>query len=147
MQWTAGRNAGFSEAAAGDLYCPPIDDEVYGFQQVNVQAQRDDRQSLWHRMRQMIATRKAQLALARGDVEFLDVEERSVLAFVRSDGGETVLAAHNLSAEPVEVALDLGEYAGSEAVDVLDGKPLSPVGEGAYALKLERHGYRWIRLG
>ena len=146
MQWTAGRNAGFSEADAETLYCQPIGDEVYGFQRVNVEAQRADGNSLWHRMRQMIATRKAQPALARGDVRFLDVENRAVLAFLRRHEGQTALAVHNLSDGPVEVALDLGEYAGAEAVDVLDGETLAPVGEGAYGLDLPRYGYRWVRL-
>ena len=147
MQWSAGRNAGFSDADAETLYCQPIDDKVYGFQLANVEAQRGDGKSLWHRMRQMIATRKAQPALARGNVRFLDVGNQAVLAFLRRHEGQTVLAAHNLSDKPVEAALDLGEYAGAGAVDVLDGEPLAPVGGGTYRLALPRYGYRWVRLG
>ncbi len=147
MQWSAAPNAGFSVAGAEDLYCEPLDDEVYGYERVNVAAQRADSRSLWQRMRQMIATRKGHPALARGKIRFLETENKAVLAFTRSQGRETVLAVHNLSDAPVAVALDLGEYEGSEAVDVLDTAVLSPVGEGAYALELERYGYRWIELG
>jgi maltose alpha-D-glucosyltransferase/alpha-amylase len=145
MQWSAGKNAGFSEAE--DLYCEPIDDEVYGYELVNVEEQRADSGSVWHRMRQMIATRKAQPALARGDVRFLDAREMAVLAFLRSHGGETVLAAHNLSADPVEFELDLGEFTGMVPMDLLDGDQLAPVGEGPYQLALPRYGFRWLRLG
>jgi len=147
MQWSAGRNAGFSLAEAEDLYCEPLDDEVYGYERVNVVAQRADSGSLWQRVRQMIATRKGHPALTRGEIRFLETENKAILAFTRSQGGETVLAVHNLSDEPVEVALDLGEYQGSEAVDVLDGAAPSPVGEGPYVLELERYGYRWMELG
>jgi maltose alpha-D-glucosyltransferase/alpha-amylase len=145
MQWSAGKNAGFSEAE--DLYCEPIDDEVYGYELVNVEEQQADSGSVWHRMRQMIATRKAQPALARGDVRFLDAREMAVLAFLRSHGGETVLAAHNLSADPVEFELDLGEFTGMVPMDLLDGDQLAPVGEGPYQLALPRYGFRWLRLG
>ncbi|MGD8902025.1 MAG: maltose alpha-D-glucosyltransferase [Anaerolineae bacterium] len=146
MQWSAGRNAGFSDADAETLYCQPIDDKVYGFQRVNVEAQRADGKSLWHRMRQMIATRKAQPALARGNVRFLAVGDRAILAFLRRHEEQTVLAVHNLSDKPVKTALDLGEYAGAEAVDVLDGELLELVGEGTYNLALSRYGYRWVQL-
>ncbi len=147
MQWSAGRNAGFSGAEFETLYCQPIDDEAYSYKRVNVEAQRAHGDSLWHRIRQMIATRKAQPALARGDVQFLDVEDRAVLAFLRGHEGQAVLAVHNLSAEPVQTALDLSGYAGYTAVDVLDRETLSPVGDGAYTLALPRYGYRWVRLG
>ncbi|MGD8473264.1 MAG: alpha-glucosidase C-terminal domain-containing protein, partial [Anaerolineae bacterium] len=59
---------------------------------------------------------------------------------------QTVLAVHNLSDKPVKTALDLGEYAGAEAVDVLDGELLELVGEGTYNLALSRYGYRWVQL-
>jgi len=147
MQWSAGGNAGFSEADAETLYSQPIDNEVYGYQRVNVEAQQSDGGSLLSRMRKMIGIRKAHAALAQGELQFLEVDNRAVLAFLRSDEQETILAVHNLSAERAEVALDLAEYAGAEPVDLLDGEALEPVGEALYLLALERYGYRWLRLG
>ena len=41
MQWTPDRNAGFSKANPGQLYLPPNQDAIYGYQSVNVEAQRD----------------------------------------------------------------------------------------------------------
>jgi maltose alpha-D-glucosyltransferase/alpha-amylase len=146
MQWTDGPNAGFSDADAEDLYCEPIDDDVYGYQRVNVAAQRADSGSLWRRMQQMIATRKKHAALARGEVRFLEVENRAVLAFARGHGAETVLAIHNLSAERAEIELDLAAHAGCAPEDLLDGQGLAPVGQAPYPLTLERYGYRWLRL-
>ena len=95
----------------------------------------------------MIGTRKAHAALAQGEVQFLEVENRAILAFLRSDGGETILAVHNLSAERAEIALDLAGYAGVEPVDLLDEERLAPVGEALYRIGLGRYGYRWLRLG
>ena len=147
MQWSAGANAGFSEADAEALYCQPIDDEEYGYKRVNVDAQQADGGSLYHRMRQMIAIRKAHTALARGEVQFLEVGNRAILAFLRSAGEETVLAVHNLSPDRAEIELDLAGYAGAGPMDLLDGEPLAPVGEEPYPLALGRYGYRWLRLG
>ena len=69
MQWTAGPNAGFSTAEAADLYAPVIDDESYGYRQINVESQRGDPHSLLNRMRQMIRVRKAIPAFGRGEIE------------------------------------------------------------------------------
>jgi maltose alpha-D-glucosyltransferase/alpha-amylase len=146
MQWSAEANAGFSKADAETLYCQPIDDKVYGFRKVNVEAQQADRGSLYHRMRQMIATRKAYGALAQGEVRFLDADNQAMLAFLRSDGEETILALHNLSPDEVEFELDLAGYAGAGPTDLLDGEQLAPVDEGPYRLALGRYGYRWLRL-
>ena len=46
MQWTPDRNAGFSNANPGRLYLPSNQDPIYGYQSVNVEAQRDSNTSL-----------------------------------------------------------------------------------------------------
>jgi maltose alpha-D-glucosyltransferase/alpha-amylase len=146
MQWSGAANAGFSTAEAEDLYSPVIDDEVYGYQQVNVEAQRSDPGSLLNWMREAIRVRKAHPALGRGDVQFLDSGTRSVLAYLRTTGEEAILAVNNLSAEEQRVELDLAEFSGSEPVDLLRGEGLPGVTEGCYRIALGRYGYRWLRL-
>ncbi len=42
MQWTPDRNGGFSQADFASLFLPPLMDPVYGFQALNVEAQRRD---------------------------------------------------------------------------------------------------------
>jgi maltose alpha-D-glucosyltransferase/alpha-amylase len=44
MQWTDGPNTGFF--IADQLYAPLIDDDVYGYRQLNVAAQQTDPDSL-----------------------------------------------------------------------------------------------------
>jgi maltose alpha-D-glucosyltransferase/alpha-amylase len=154
MQWTAGPNAGFSAANSARLYAPVIDDEIYGYHRVNVQAQRADPGSLWHRMQQMIGVRKQQPVFGHGDVWFLDAVDpahpgetnSAVLAFLRRQKRETILSVNNLSGEPHTVALDLSAYAGRSPVDLLGGSDLLPVGQAPYSLELARYGYLWLRL-
>jgi maltose alpha-D-glucosyltransferase/alpha-amylase len=146
MQWSAGTNAGFSTAAPGDLYAPVIDDEVYGYRQVNVEAQRADPTSLYHRMRHMIRVRKEHPALGRGDVRFLHKIDPSLLVFLRTYQDQTVLAVHNLSAEPRSFHLDLSGQAGVRPLDLLSGERLPAIGSAPYALTLPRHGHRWLGL-
>ena len=68
MQWTPDRNAGFSTANPGRLYLPANQDPVYGYQAVNVEAQRDSSTSLLHWTRTMLAVRKRHEAFALGDL-------------------------------------------------------------------------------
>jgi maltose alpha-D-glucosyltransferase/alpha-amylase len=146
MQWSAGPNAGFSAAGAEELCAPVIDDEVYGYQRLNVEAQQGDAGSLLNWMREAIRVRKAHAALGRGEVRFLEAANRAVLAYLRSDGEETILVANNLSAEEQVIELDLAELAGARPSDLLSGEQMVAVTGGAYRLELTRYGYRWLWL-
>jgi maltose alpha-D-glucosyltransferase/alpha-amylase len=146
MQWSDEPNAGFSTADAEALYSPVIDDEVYGYQRLNVKAQEADPGSMLNRMRKMIRVRKAHAALGRGEVRFLEVANRAVLAYLRTDGEETILVANNLSAEEQAIELELAEFGGTEALDLLSGERMPAVMEGTWRLALARYGYRWLQL-
>ncbi len=146
MQWSDAPNAGFSTAEAEALYLEVIDDEVYGYGRRNVEAQRADRGSLLNRMREMIRVRRTHPALGRGEVQFLAAENRSVLAYLRSDGEETILAVNNLSPEGQTIELDLAEFAGTRPTDLLSGEGLPPVSNGPYRLTMGRYEYRWLGL-
>jgi maltose alpha-D-glucosyltransferase/alpha-amylase len=72
MQWTSDRNAGFSSANPGKLSRPLVQDPVYGYLAVNVEAQQEDRSSLLHWTRDMIHARKKHPAL-RSEVHCIGV--------------------------------------------------------------------------
>jgi maltose alpha-D-glucosyltransferase/alpha-amylase len=146
MQWSAAPNAGFSTASPSALYSPVIDDEVYGYRVINVEAQRADPGSLLNRLRQMIRVRKAQPALSRGDVRFLDVDPPGVLAFLRTHGDTPILSLNNLSSEPHTVDLDLSGWRGIRPADLFTGESLAPIGAAAYRLDLDRYHYRWLAI-
>ncbi len=97
MQWSGDRNAGFSRADTAALYSPLIMDPVYGYQAVNVEAQQRSPSSLLNWNKRMIRIRKRYPVFGRGSIEFLCPENRKVLAYLRSDGEQTVLVVANLS--------------------------------------------------
>ena len=91
MQWSGDRNAGFSRADPARLYDPVITDPVYGYQAVNVEAQERLPTSLLEWMRRMIRVRKRFKAFGRGSLEFLNADNRRVLAYVRAYEDEVLL--------------------------------------------------------
>lgn len=110
MQWSAERNAGFSDADLDKLYAPVINDLVYGYERVNVEAQRADPNSLWHTLRHMILTRKQHRVFGRGDYELVSWAKGAVLGIIRQYENERVLALHNLSDQEQRAEIqNLGE--------------------------------------
>lgn len=146
MQWSDAPNAGFSTTAPEKLYVPVIDDETYGYQRVNVAAQRRDPDSLLHKMRQMIRIRKAHAAFGRGEIHFLEVENRAVLAYLRTYKDEAILVVQNLSPEAQTAHLDLRAFAGIRPVDLWGQDELPPCSVEPYTMNLGRYQYRWLRL-
>jgi maltose alpha-D-glucosyltransferase/alpha-amylase len=146
MQWSHDRNAGFSKAQPDQLYTPVIDDPVYGYQAVNVEAQQRHQSSLLNLMKRMIRVRKEHPVFGRGDIKFLTPDNRKVLAYVREYQGERVLIVNNLSASAQPVELDLKQHAGSVPVEMLGGTRFPSIGELPYLLTLAPHGYYWLML-
>jgi maltose alpha-D-glucosyltransferase/alpha-amylase len=146
MQWSADRNAGFSRADPDQLYSPVIADPLDGYQAVNVEAQLRTSSSLLHWMRRLIAARKTSPVFGRGRLSFLAPTNTRVLAHLREDEGETILAVHNLagSSEPVE--LDLRAFRGVMPVEILGEARFPPIGDQPYFLSLGPYGFYWFRL-
>ncbi|MGI9107076.1 MAG: maltose alpha-D-glucosyltransferase, partial [Pyrinomonadaceae bacterium] len=69
MQWSADRNAGFSDANPQKLYLPVVIDPEYHASSVNVEAQWANPESLLWWTKRMIALRKRHPALSHGDME------------------------------------------------------------------------------
>ena len=146
MQWSDAPNAGFSTADAARLYCPVINDDTYGYRQVNVDVKRADPGSLLNRMREMIHVRKAHPAFGRGDVHFLEPANQAVLAYTRTHDDETILVVNNLSSDLQSVELELATWADAQPIDLFTEERLRAIASTAYQLKLERYGYRWLRV-
>jgi len=143
MQWTAGPNAGFSNAPADRLYAPVIDDPVYGYQRVNVAAQRDDPESLFNFTRRLVALRKKHPCFGRGTFELVDAGNPAVLAYRREYRGERVLALHNVSEAEQTGTVDLGGATTGDRpyIDLLTGNTYS-----SGPLTLAPYQYLWLSL-
>src|SRR5918998_4519492 len=146
MQWSDGKNAGFSEAPAQALYSPVIVDPPYGFQTINVEAEERTKTSLLRWMRRLVAVRKKCRAFGRGTLEFLHPANRKVLVFVREHGGELVLCVNNLSRYVQPVELDLRRWAGRVPLEMWSDCPFPAIGELPYFLTLGPHGFYWFRI-
>src|SRR5712692_6831096 len=146
MQWSADRNAGFSQANPEQLYLPVIGDSVYSYQAINVEAQLRTETSLLRWLQRLIAVRKQHPAFGCGMLEFLDASDERVLAYVRQYGEETLLVVHNLSRSVQPVELDLRQFCGVTPVELIGNTEFPRIGERPYCLSLGPHGLYWFRL-
>jgi maltose alpha-D-glucosyltransferase/alpha-amylase len=146
MQWNGGPNGGFSSADTARLYLPPIDDPVYGFGAVNVEAQHRNPSSLLNWTRRLIAMRKANRAFGRGSLRFLRPGNRKILAYLREHEGEAILCVANLSRAPQAVELDLSAFKERVPVELMGRSRFPPIGELPYLLTLSGLGFYAFRL-
>jgi len=146
MQWNSDRNAGFSRANPARLFSPVIMDPVWGYQAVNVEAQQGDPSSLLNWMRNMIALRKLFRVFGSGTLEFLNPENRKVLAYLRRHEGEQILCIANLSRFAQPVDLDLSGLEGSVPVEMLGYVEFPPIGRQPYRFTIAAYGFLWLEL-
>ncbi len=146
MQWTPDRNAGFSTATPGKLSLPVVQDPVYGYQAVNVEAELESTSSLLHWTRRMIAARKQHPAFGLGSFTDLGGSNPSVFSFSRDFGDDTVLCVNNLSRFPQPVELDLRRWQGGVPVELLGHVIFPTIGELPYLLTLSGHGFYWFLI-
>jgi len=146
MQWSPDRNAGFSRADPARLYAPPIQDPVYGFQAINVEAQERYPFSLLNWMKRLIATRKQHRVFGRGSIEFVQCSNRKVLAYLRRDDRETVLLIANLSRTVQPALLDLRAFTGLYPVEMGGITEFPQVGDAPYFVSLGPHAMYWFTL-
>jgi maltose alpha-D-glucosyltransferase/alpha-amylase len=146
MQWTPDRNAGFSTANPGRLYLPANQDPLYGYQSVNVEAQRDNSTSLLNWTRTMLAVRRRHDAFASGTFRELGGSNPSVLAFLRETADDVVLCVNNLSRFPQPIELNLQHWNGYTPVELTGHVNFPRIGHLPYLLTLPGHGFYWFEL-
>ncbi|MBM7079039.1 alpha-amylase family protein [Micromonospora humida] len=146
MQWSYKENGGFSTADPEKLIRPVIDKGDFGYQQVNVTAQRGDSTSLLAWFERMIRTLREAPEIGSGSTTHIDVPMPAGVLAHRADGPTgTMVFLHNLGTEDVEVDLSTLAAEADLPIDVLTDRGYGDVGK-LDSLKLGGHGYRWIRL-
>ena len=100
MPWTAERNGGFTE---GDPWLPLGPDH----EAASVEAQARDPRSVLSLYRALLALRRAEPALAVGNIAPVAATEQ-VLAYERRDGDRRLLVALNMSAEACRIDVPAG---------------------------------------
>ncbi|AWN52336.1 maltose alpha-D-glucosyltransferase [Methylobacterium sp. 17Sr1-1] len=146
MQWSPDRNGGFSRSDPARLFLPTIQDPIYGFDAVNVEAQTRAQTSLLNWTRRMIAIRNNHVSLGRGALRFLYPDNRKVLAWIREHDNERVLCVANLSRAPQAVQLDLSDLRTAVPVELTGGTSFPPIGDLPYLLTMPAYGFYWFSL-
>jgi maltose alpha-D-glucosyltransferase/alpha-amylase len=146
MQWSADRNAGFSRANPQALYLPINFDPENHYEAVNVDVQERNPYSLLWWMRRLITLRQRWRAFGQGTLEFLQPENRKILACIRRFENETILVVANLSRFAQQVDLDLGAYKSLTPIELFGRTPFSVISDKAYSLSLGPHAFLWFSL-
>jgi maltose alpha-D-glucosyltransferase / alpha-amylase len=146
MQWSSDKNAGFSRASPHALYLPVILDPEYHYETVNVEAQSRNPHSLLWWTKRLLALRKRSKALGQGTIEFLQPENRKVLAFVRRHEDEAILVVANLSRFPQPATLDLAAFKDTTPVELFGRTEFPTISDKPYFLTLSPHALFWFAL-
>ncbi len=103
MVWDkSNQNGGFS---AGAPWLPVAEQHLSN----SVEWQEEDPEALLHHYRRAIAFRKAHLSLAKGNASTVQAEG-DVVFFTRTEGGETLFCAFNLSDTPSVLEMPKGSW-------------------------------------
>lgn len=146
MQWSSDRNAGFSKCDFAQLYLPLLMDPVYGYQRVNIEAQKRDSNSLLHWIRSMLAVRREHAVFGTGRFRMLTPANETIFAFIREDENETILCAHNVSSRAQAAELDLSDYEGRIPTELLGEESFPAIGTLPYLLTFAPHSFYWFNL-
>ena len=146
MQWDPGRNGGFSEANPHKLYLPLIIDPEYKYENINVENQLGNPNSLLWWMRRLIKMRKRFKAFSRGEITFLESENTKALAFVRSFKYEKILVVVNLSRYAQSASVEMQSLKDLIPVEVFSQNKFPKIGNEPYSFTLSPYGYYWFKL-
>lgn len=146
MQWSDGKNGGFSQAARGRLVAP-IPTDGYAPDHVNARQQRADDGSLLRFMQQLINRYRTSPEIGWGTPRVLDHDASGVLAHELSSDVGRLVALHNFTDVPVRVALDLGPVPeGTVLFDLHGTERLTLDPRGRLEIELAAYGFRWLRV-
>jgi maltose alpha-D-glucosyltransferase / alpha-amylase len=145
MQWANEPNGGFSTAEK--TVHPVIDEGVWGYEHVNVAAQRRDPDSFLNWTAQLIRLRGECPEIGWGKCTILETDSPHVLALRYDWRGNSVVVVHNFDERPHEIQLDPGVPRGERLSDLM--RPVESVASQGQVHKLAfpELGYRWFRVG
>jgi len=147
MQWSTEPHAGFSKAEKPML--PVVSGGPYGFEHVNVAAQRRDPNSFLNWTERVVRMRKEVPEIGWGDFRVLRTGTPSVLALRYDWRNNAVVFLHNFGSSPLEVAFTTSKdpRPGERLVNLLADDHSEADSSGQHRVLLEVYGYRWYRLG
>lgn len=147
MQWTSGKNGGFSSAPRSRL-AGPVTEGGYAPEHVNVADQRRDPDSLLSFVQMLVRRYRECPELGwASEVEILEQPHAGVLAHRSTWDDGSMVMLHNLSPEAVVVPLTLPDCDETvRLVDLLQDDECDVGPRGAVQVELDGYGYRWLRV-
>jgi maltose alpha-D-glucosyltransferase/alpha-amylase len=145
MQWSDEPHGGFSRAKK--TVRPVISDPIYGYQRVNVEAQRRDLNSLLNWMQRLIRTRREIPEISWGDWKIIRTSEPGVLIMRYDYDGHAVITLHNFDHKPRAPRLDPSVAGHHRLVDLIGTEDSHADESGRHTIQLPPYGYRWFRPG
>lgn len=146
MQWTSGRNGGFSTAAPSRLVASPPSDG-YAPVHVNAQQQRNDDESLLEFIRRLVTRHRASPEIGWGALEILDHDGPGVLAHAVASEVGRFIALHNFTDVAVSVTVDVGPVEDDSVLLDLHGPHSIAVPDDSNVrFELPPYGFSWLRL-
>lgn len=121
MQWSEDRNAGFSDCKPSMLYSPVIIDPEYNYNAINVETQVNSSASLLTFIKQLIHKRREHPVFGSGGIEFVDINNKKILSYMRINNDEKALCVFNLSSRAEAARLGIQQYSGLKPVELLGG--------------------------
>jgi len=147
MQWSDEANAGFSDAPPEDLSAPVISGGEFGYERVNVAAQRADPSSLLNWMSRLISTRREIHEIGAGPCEIVESDSPSAFTHRYAGDARTVWFAHNLTDEAQSVAVDPDDGRAGPDRSLLGDPNLNAGADGTVEVALDPYGYGWFERG
>jgi maltose alpha-D-glucosyltransferase/alpha-amylase len=145
MQWSSQPHGGFTRAKRPVK--PVVSDPIYGYQRVNVEAQRRDPDSLLNWMERKIRVRRECPEISWGDWAIVPTDEPSVLVIRYQWDGHSLIVLHNFSEKPRAPRLDRTTAGHDLLVDLLAKHDSHADEHGRHVIELPPYGYRWMRPG
>jgi maltose alpha-D-glucosyltransferase/alpha-amylase len=146
MQWSTEPNAGFTKSEKPVM--PVISAGPYGFEHVNVAAQRRDPNSLMNWMERIIRMRKETPEIGWGDFSFISSRTTDILIMRYEWRDNSVICVHNLRPLPREVSFSVGtgQEQACSLINLLSDDHSQPTEGNMHRILLEPYGYRWYRV-
>lgn len=99
MQWSAGINAGFSEAE-------PWISVIDNYKDINAEKEMKEEDSVYSFYKKLVTLRKEKKVISDGKIEFIERENADVLAYKRNYEEEELVVFNNLTGKKVVVKAD-----------------------------------------
>ncbi len=146
MQWTSGKNAGFSTAKPSALG-RAVTQGAFGPEHVNAADARRDQDSLLHHITRLAKRYRESPELGWGQCQIIETGVPEVLAHQLSWEGKTMVLLHNLGSEPAVVEFVLEDQEpGTVLMDLLSEESCKLGADRDARMPLDGYGYRWLRL-